>query len=60
MREDGGLCNSLHPLDIPGAVHVKASEPEEDEAQDDSRKDHPGTDRKNDGQDADNCQTNLQ
>ena len=48
MREDGRLCNALHPLDIPGAMHVEATEPEEDETQDDSGEDHPGADGSDD------------
>ena len=60
VREDGWLCNALHPLDISGASHVKTSEPEKDETQDDGGEDHPEADGGDDSQDAENCQTKLQ
>ena len=44
MREDRGLGDALHPLDVPGAVHVEAPQPEEDDPQEQSRNDHPWTD----------------
>ena len=59
VREDGWLCNALQPHDIPGAVHVETSEPEEDETQDDSGEDYPGASDGDNSQNAKNCQTKL-
>ena len=60
MREDGRLGDTLHPLDVPGAVHVEAAEPEKDDPKDNGWENHPGTDSKYNSQDTNNCQTNLE
>ena len=59
MREDRGLGDALHPLDVPGAVHVEAPQPEEDDPQEQSWNDHPWTDSKYHRQDSNDHQANL-